>query len=159
MKCYFLRHGLAGDPEQWPGDDFDRPLTPEGRARMEREAKTLAALSLDLDVILTSPLVRAKQTATIVAEKMKIAGRLVEDARLGIGFGSNALEAILHERAGSEAIMLVGHEPSMSRTIGAVVGGARIDFKKGGVACVRFDDPQSLAGDLLWLLPPKVLAL
>jgi phosphohistidine phosphatase len=159
MKCYFLRHGLAGDPEQWHGNDFDRPLTAEGKERMAREAKTIAALSLDLDAIVTSPLLRAKQTATIVADKLRMRTRLVEDERLGIGFDSNALQGILRERLDAAAILLVGHEPSMSRTIGSVVGGTRIDFKKGSLACVSFDDPSSLAGELVWLVPPKVLAL
>jgi phosphohistidine phosphatase len=159
MKCYFLRHGLAGDPEQWDGNDADRPLTAEGKERMAREAKTMAALSLGLDAILTSPLLRAKQTATIVADKLKLRDRLIEDERLGIGFDANALEAILRERRDAAAILLVGHEPGMSLTIGSAVGGARIDFKKGSLACVTFDDPPSLAGQLTWLVPPKVLAL
>ncbi|MBV8372082.1 MAG: histidine phosphatase family protein [Candidatus Eremiobacteraeota bacterium] len=157
MKCYFLRHGLAGDPEQWPGDDFARPLTAAGEQRMAREAKTLAALALDLNIILTSPLVRAKQTAAIVAEKLDV--RVAEDARLGSGFNTRALGEILHERAQASAIMLVGHEPSMSATIGSVVGAARLDLKKGGLACVNFDDPDHPAGELLWLVPPKILAL
>jgi|SRR5580704_16493629 phosphohistidine phosphatase len=160
MKCYFLRHGLAGDPGQWSGDDFDRPLTAEGKERMAREAKTIAALSLELDAIVTSPLLRAKQTATIVADRLKIRDRLAEDERLGIGFDVRALRSILRERAAATAILLVGHEPSMSRTIGSVIGGdARIDLKKGSLACVNFDDPESRVGELVWLVPPKILAL
>ncbi len=159
MRCYFLRHGLAVDPDQWEGDDADRPLTVEGKERMAREAKTIAALSLEFDAIITSPLLRAKQTADIVADKMKMRSRLVEDRRLALAFDSRALNGILCERPGASAIMLVGHEPSMSQTIGEVVGGARIDFKKGSLACVEFDDPASLAGELVWLVPPKVLAL
>jgi phosphohistidine phosphatase len=159
MRCYFLRHGLAVDPEQWEGDDADRPLTAEGKERMAREARTIAALSLELDAILTSPLLRAKQTAGIVADKMKIRSRLVEDRRLGFAFGARALAEIFRERSAASAIMLVGHEPSMSRTIGEVIGGARVDFKKGSLACVSFDEPSALAGELVWLVPPKVLAL
>jgi len=160
MRCYFLRHGLAGDPEQWSGDDAARPLTAEGKERMAREAKTIAALGLELDAIVTSPLLRAKQTATIVADKLKMRDRLSEDARLGIAFDVRALRAILEEHATATAVLLVGHEPSMSRTIGSVIGGhARIDLKKGSLACVNFGDPDSLMGELVWLVPPKVLAL
>ncbi len=159
MRCYFLRHGVAVDPDQWEGDDADRPLTAEGKERMAREAKTIAELSLEFDAIITSPLLRAKQTADIVADKMKIRSRLVEDRRLGFAFDSRALKGILCERPGASAIMLVGHEPSMSRAIGEVVGGARIDLKKGSLACVDFDNPASLVGELVWLIPPKVLAL
>lgn len=157
MRCYFLRHGIAVDPEGWQGDDFDRPLTPEGKDRMAREAKTIAALSLDLDAIVTSPLLRAQQTAAIVADKMKMRNRLTEDERLGTGFNSSALKGVLDDHPNAAALLLVGHEPSMSGTIGLLVGGARIDFKKGSLACVAFDDPASLAGELVWLIPPKVL--
>jgi phosphohistidine phosphatase len=157
MRCYFLRHGLAGDPARWRGDDFDRPLTAEGEERMAREAKTLSALDLELGAIVSSPLVRAKQTATIVADRLKM--RVAEDERLGTRFNERALREVLGEFRDVAAILLVGHEPSMSATIGVVVGGARIDLKKGGLACVSFDDPESLAGDLVWLLPPKLLTL
>ncbi|MEO6835252.1 MAG: histidine phosphatase family protein [Candidatus Tumulicola sp.] len=159
MRCYFLRHGIAVDPEQWPGKDFDRPLTGEGRARMGREAKTIAELDLNLDVIVTSPLERAKQTAAIVAEKLKLQDRLVEDSRLGLGFEPSRLGEVLRAHPGAGAMLLVGHEPGMSLTIGRVVGGARIDFKKGSLACVSFTDPSSLTGELAWLVPPKLLAL
>jgi phosphohistidine phosphatase len=160
VRCYFLRHGIAVDPEQWQGKEFDRPLTGEGRERMAREAKTLAALGLDFDVIVTSPLVRAKQTASIVAERLKVADRVVEDARLGIAFDPNSLARVLAQHANAGSLLLVGHEPSMSETIGSIVGGARIDFKKGSLACVNMPQPaSSLAGELFWLVPPKILTL
>jgi phosphohistidine phosphatase len=159
MKCYFLRHGAAAEPGDFPGPDFDRPLTDEGRKRLEREARTMAELSLELDVMLTSPLVRAKQTAAIVAEGLKMRSAPIEDKRLGGSFDSNSLADILGEHADARAIMLVGHEPGMSQTIGHLIGGARIDLKKGGLACVNLPSAMSLAGELAWLIPPKVLAL
>lgn len=158
MKCFFLRHGIAAEPDEWQGADFDRPLTDEGRKRMAREALTMAKLSLDLDIILTSPLVRAKQTAAIVAKELKARDRLVEDARLGLDFGPSPLADIFKEHAKEKAIMLVGHEPSMSQTIAHLVGGAKIDFKKGCLACVNVPDPLSPRGELVWLIPAKVLA-
>jgi phosphohistidine phosphatase len=158
MKCYFLRHGAAAESADWPGEDFDRPLTAAGRERMAGEAKAMARLSLHLEVIVTSPLVRAKQTAEIVAKALQLRDRLVEDDRLGLGFDPRRLASILVERAGAGAIMLVGHEPGMSTTIGHIVGGARIDFKKGSLACVSVHDPSTPHGELLWLVPPSVLA-
>jgi phosphohistidine phosphatase len=157
MKLYFLRHGIAADRDKWQGNDFERPLTREGRERMQREAKTIARLDLGLDAILTSPLVRAKETAEIAAEPLKL--RPEPDERLGPQFDVQRLGEIVRERDGGDCLMLVGHEPNMSETIGEIVGGARIDLKKGGLACVELSDASDLAGDLVWLIPPKVLAL
>jgi phosphohistidine phosphatase len=159
MRCYFLRHGPAVDAAQWSGSDYDRPLSAEGQERMKRAAKTIAALHLEIDVIVTSPRVRAKQTASIVAKRMKAAERVVEDARLADDFGLRELAAILADHPEAGEVMLVGHEPGMSRTVGAVVGGASIEFKTGTLACVNLPNPASLAGNLLWLVPPKILAL
>jgi phosphohistidine phosphatase len=159
MRCYFLRHGLAAEANEWSGSDFDRPLTSDGVELMTREAKTIAALGLKLDVIITSPLVRAKQTAAIVAKKLEIPDRVVEDERLGAGFGPSRLVDILARHAGANAIMLVGHEPGMSGAIAHLAGGVALDFKKGSLARVDLADPATLQGELVWLIPPKVLAL
>jgi phosphohistidine phosphatase len=156
VELYFLRHGRAADAEAWQGDDYDRPLTVDGRERMMREAKAIKRLVSSLDSIVTSPLVRARQTASIVAEALGIADRLVEDERVGPGFDLDRLAAILRAH-GDAALMLVGHEPSMSATIGRLIGGGAIDFKKGSLARVDLSDASSSAGKLIWLAPPKVL--
>ncbi len=158
MKLYFLRHGLAWDREEWKGTDDQRPLTEEGKKRMERVAATLAGLDLELKGILTSPLVRAHQTASIVASALRLKDKLVVDNRLGPGFGKDSLAAILKDHEASEELMLVGHEPGMSETVSALIGGGRIVCKKGGLACVNLADPSSLKGNLLWLIPPRILA-
>ena len=158
MNCYFLRHGLAVEPAQWNGRDFDRPLTPEGRDRMEREARAIANLSLGLDLIVTSPLLRAKQTAEIVAGRLKMRGKPIEDDRLADGFNVERLGEILAEHANAGAVMLVGHEPTMSATIGRLAGGADLELKKGALANVLLPDPSSRSGMLVWLIPPKILA-
>ncbi len=158
MRLYFLRHGLAGEREDWRGDDAQRPLTPEGIKKMEREAKTIARLELGLDAIVTSPLVRAAQTARIVADELQLRDVLVEDANLGLDFDLGRLRSVIENHPAADALMLVGHEPSMSRTLGLIVGGARIDLKKGALACADVD-PLSLRGQLLALVPPKLLAM
>ena len=158
MRCYFLRHGIAVEPDEWRGSDFDRPLTREGRARMEREAKAIAQLSLGIDRILTSPLVRAKQTAAILAERLGSSESVVEDARLGGEFDRGRLGEILDEHADVETIVLVGHEPAMSATIGRVIGDASIELKKAALAGVDLSDRSEPAGTLLCLIPPKLLA-
>jgi phosphohistidine phosphatase len=159
MKLYFLRHGEAGEPEEWQGDDALRPLTDEGRRRMTREARTLERLELGVDRVISSPLVRAVQTAEIVATALRRRNRLVEDRRLGAGFGPERLAEILLEYADARDLMLVGHEPSMSATIGRLTG-ATVELKKGGLARVDIRDrTQARGGTLDWLLPPRVLLL
>jgi phosphohistidine phosphatase len=156
-RLYFLRHGLAANRSEWSGDDSERPLTSKGQALMAREAQTIAQLGLQLDLILTSPLVRALQTARIVAEALGMQERLQADERLAPGFGMPALAEVLKERSGVSALMLVGHEPDFSETIGALIGGGRVVCKKGGLARVDLPDDGSLAGELVWLIPPGVL--
>lgn len=158
MKLYFLRHGVAMERPDWTGDDAERPLTEEGKERVKRSAAVFAGLDLELDAILTSPLARARQTADIVVEALKAKDRLLVESRLGTGFNVDQLAEILRDHAGSEALMLVGHEPGFSGTINALIGGGRIVCKKGGLACVRLSDPMSLKGELLWLIPPRLLA-
>jgi phosphohistidine phosphatase len=158
MEVYFLRHGDAGSRETWKGSDESRPLSKEGAARMEREASALASLRLPLDLIITSPLVRAQQTAEIVARRLNLLDALVEDDRLAPGFGAAELGSIMREHRALTALMLVGHEPYFSAIIAGCIGGGRVECKKGALARVDFQDPASLAGLLVWLLPPRVLA-
>jgi phosphohistidine phosphatase len=148
---------VAAERTEWKGDDAERPLTEEGKERMARSAAVLARLDLRLDVILTSPLARARQTADIVAEALDAKGKLFDENRLGVGFNRDLLAEILRDHAGAEALMLVGHEPSFSKTISAIIGGGRIVCKKGGLACVNLGDQTSLNGELLWLIPPGLL--
>ena len=158
MRLYFLRHGQAGEREDWNGDDRERPLTTDGIKRMEREAETIAELDLEVEAIVTSPLVRSRQTADIIAKRLKLRKALTEDENLGLDFDITRLQRIMERYPKSSAIMLVGHDPSMSRTIGQLIGGARIDFKKGALACVDLTDASTPAGELVWLIPPRVLS-
>ena len=158
MEVYFLRHGEAGKSSGGHGGDAARQLTEEGIARMEREAVFISALRLRLDAIMTSPLVRAHQTAEIVARELRLLDALAVDERLSPGFGPEELRGILREHRAASALMLVGHEPDFSSTISACIQGGRMECKKGGLARVDFDDPGSLTGTLVWLLPPRVMA-
>lgn len=155
MRCFFLRHGIAVEPDEWRGSDFDRPLTGEGRSRLEREAAAIAELSLGIERIVTSPLLRARQTAEIVADRLRLRGGPVVDERLGLGFNRRRLQEVLADHDGV-TVALVGHEPSMSATIGSAIGDASIELKKAALACVDLPDPAS-TGTLVFLIPPKVL--
>lgn len=159
MKLYFLRHGPAGDRREWEGDDADRPLTREGKERIGREAETIARLQLDVDGILTSPLARAYQTAEIVAKRLALTDRLVKDDRLCPGFRAGELTKLLRAHPSTAAPLLVGHEPDMSAAISRLIGGGRLVCKKGALACVELPEPTELKGRLVWLIPPKLMAL
>lgn len=159
MRLYFLRHGSAADADTWRGSDFDRPLTDEGRDRIALEAQAIKQLNLGLDRIVTSPLLRAKQTAAIVADALQMQGELVEDDRLGAHFGVEPLAGILRAYPTMGSLMLVGHEPTFSLTIGRLVGGAALDVKKGSLARVDISDTAKLRGKLVWLAPPSILVL
>jgi phosphohistidine phosphatase len=158
MKLYFLRHGGGGEAEQWQGDDALRPLTDAGHRRMRREARNLERLDLGVDRVISSPLIRAFQTAEIVATALRRRDRLGGDSRLGPGFGPARLAEILQENDDAGDLMLVGHEPSFSTTIGHLTGAAPV-LKKGGLARVDVPDRAQLIGVLDWLLPPRVLLL
>ncbi len=156
-KVYFLRHGKAESRSEWRGGDGERPLTPEGEEAMRREAQALRALDLGLDVIVTSPLVRARRTAEIVADGLGLRGRLEEDERLAHGFDAHRLAQVLaaHESAGT--LMVVGHEPDFSATVAELIGGGDIVMKKGGLARVDVTAPVAGGGELVWLLAPPLL--
>ncbi len=154
MKLYFLRHGIADWPD-WQEADDKRPLTADGIARMRAEAKALKKLGLELDVILSSPLPRAKQTAELVADKL---GYEVKVSKaLAPGFDISKLAALLKENAKAESVMIVGHEPDFSTAVAALTGG-KVVLKKGGLVRVDLASPETLEGQLVWLLAPKILA-
>jgi phosphohistidine phosphatase len=153
MKLYFLRHANADWPE-WSGADDERPLTAKGKKQACRNAKLLRKLCVDPDIILSSPLPRAFETARIVAERLCV--ELKEEAALAKGFSLPALRAIL-TRAGAQDLMLVGHEPDFTGVI-AQLTGASLKLAKCGVARVDLVSPES-NGTLLWLFPPKLARL
>jgi len=167
MQLYFLRHGKAGDRDEWTGPDFERPLTAEGREEMRAVARGLRALDVRPDAVLSSPLVRAWQTAEIVAEELGLPS--VTDApTLAPGCDLDLLAAALQRVRSAGAVMVVGHEPDFSTLIGLLIGGrkapAEVELKKG--ACCRVDVSGSLDsgdalvghGTLVWLLTSKQLA-
>lgn len=159
MILYFLRHGLAGNREDWEGDDRARPLTKKGEKRTALSAEMMDAIIPDLDEIITSPLVRARQTAEIVADEMGMKDAKIEDERLAPGFNLEKLTEIVKAYPDAEALMLVGHEPDFSETISSLIGGGNIVCKKGGLARVDLINLDPLQGQLVWLLQPKVLTL
>lgn len=167
LQTYFLRHGRA-DRDRYDGDDDRlRPLVKEGRRRLAATARVLAGLELRFDAIVTSPLVRAEQTAAIIAEGLDLDDRLTVDPRLAPGFGMHELLEVLAAylaaaraaadgAGGPHRLLLVGHEPDLSLLIGDLTGGDVV-MKKGALARVDIDGRDLRRGGLVWLLQPQVL--
>ena len=154
MQILFVRHGDAGTREEWTGDDDLRPLTKAGKTQIAHVAAALAAVNMAPDVLLTSPLTRAAETADILAAHLHGKKALQAEARLAPGFDTQHLREILADHPAAATLVLVGHEPDFSHVIGELTGG-RVVLKKGGVALVDVDTSK-LSGALLWLVPPKL---
>lgn len=150
MEIYFLRHGEADWPN-WKKSDDERPLTKRGKKEMREIAKFLKRFKVDPELIVTSPLPRASQTAEIAAEHLKIKCR--KDKLIAPGFGRQELERVL-KKYPAESLMVVGHEPDFSHTIAQLTGG-EVKLSKAGIALVELDRSWR-NGRLLWLIPPKV---
>ncbi|MBA3651108.1 MAG: phosphohistidine phosphatase SixA [Chthoniobacterales bacterium] len=148
MRLYFLRHGAADWPD-WEGSDDERPLTKAGQRELHQVGDFLARLKLKLDLVLTSPLPRAAQTADIAAEHLRV--RVREEKLLGPGFGVTDLKRLLRKYP-QPSLMLVGHEPDFSSVIASLTGG-KVKLAKAGVALVELDSGK---GQLRWLFPPKI---
>ncbi|MEO7913667.1 MAG: phosphohistidine phosphatase SixA [Roseiflexaceae bacterium] len=155
MELYFLRHGIAADVGPAGQGDAGRPLTKEGIAKMQAGARGMHRLGVRLDALLSSPLVRAHETAAIVARELGLELQLAE--KLAPGCDLAQLFALLGEYRGAERVMMVGHEPDFSSLIGALTGGSQVLMKKGSLARVDIERLEQSIGVLTWLLPPRIL--
>ncbi|HTY49068.1 MAG TPA: phosphohistidine phosphatase SixA [Steroidobacteraceae bacterium] len=161
IRLYLIRHAIAHDrdPARWR-DDRQRPLTPEGVEKFRRTAAGLGHLVGTVDRLLTSPLVRARETAGVLHD---VAGwpAPIEHAALAPGRTVAQVLALLREQL-ADSIALVGHEPWLGRLLAVCVAGpqARLacHFKKGGAACLSFRaQPRPGQATLEWLATPKLL--
>ena len=159
MRLFFLRHGIAEDRSS-SGRDFDRALTAEGRAELEQVARGLRRLKVMPDPILSSPLVRARQTAEVVAPVLGGTLEIVEELSAGAAF--HDFQRLVQRYMTAQSLMLVGHEPDFSQAAAALVGaesGALV-LKKAGLIRIDLDGrPEIGRGRLRWLLTPGQLAL
>lgn len=165
MNLYFMRHGIAVDlADSGAGSgDRERQLTPKGIKRMNKAATGLFTLSLSFDRILTSPFERARQTAQIVAQTLRLEDRLEEFDQLCSDQSVQDLLSGLSVYSGEKEILLIGHEPLLSRTVSFLLSGkagAEIRLKKGGLCCLEVDGvPAKENAVLHWALTPKQLRL
>ncbi len=156
MLLHLLRHADAGDPEAWEGPDAARPLSDKGRSQSERLGKYLAGIAFKGGLFISSPKVRAVETAELVAETLKTKVDL--DDRLGEALGLDAVEAILHDAGDPERAVLIGHDPDFSDLLAELVETSRVPMRKGALARIEVDRPlRPGGGTLRWLIPPDAL--
>lgn len=163
MDLYILRHAIAVErtAPAFPTDS-ERPLTPDGLRKLKKAARGMKALGLTFDLILTSPYVRARDTAAVVARTLGLTDVLEESALLESGADLQALISHLASRMHGGPILLVGHEPMLSSLISLLVSGDEdldIVMKKAGLCKLSIGrlSPGRCAS-LEWLLTPRHLA-
>jgi phosphohistidine phosphatase len=164
MNLYLLRHGIAVD-QGAPGYEIDseRPLVLKGEKRLRKAAAAMKKMELSFDLIISSPLVRARQTAEIIAEELKYKKQIKLSDNLVPGGDFRALIKELNTiKPPPEDVVLVGHEPFLSAFIGLLVSGgyAAIEMKKGGLCKLEVVSLQADAcAKLAWLLTPSQMEL
>ena len=159
LELYLIRHGVAAERGDEYPDDSKRPLTSAGMTRLRQEARALNELDICFDVMISSPLVRAKQTAEIMAGTLKQKPQIVlSDSLAPAGTPAGVMQEIArHARKGRVA--LVGHEPNLGELAARLIGArSPIQFKKGAICRIDFEvlPPKSL-GQLKWLVTPRML--
>ena len=157
MILYFLRHASAGQHFINPKKDEKRALDAEGIEQCGFVGRALVALDVQVDVIVSSPLKRATQTASLVGNELGYEGKLQIEAGLRPAATLADFRKLLEKYARQEAIMVVGHNPNLSQFLGAVISDsgceASVDLKKGAVARVEM---RRSSGTLNWCITPKV---
>jgi phosphohistidine phosphatase len=158
-ELYLIRHGVAEERgEAWP-DDTRRPLTDEGMSRLRKSSRGLVRIGVEFDVILTSPLVRARQTAEIVAGAFSSRPPVVVVDSLTPEGSVQAVMTDLEKQTKRTRIALVGHEPAIGELAARLCGSRRpLEFKKGAVCRIDVESiPSAGPGTLRWFLTPKIL--
>ncbi|BCA53131.1 phosphohistidine phosphatase SixA [Nitrospira sp. KM1] len=161
MDCVLLRHGIAVDREQWEGTDGDRPLTDRGAKRVEQVASGLKWLEIQPTHVLTSPLVRAMETAKIIHTSLKgrsalqVVNELLPDA------APEQLLTLLSDLPRETSVLCVGHEPHLSLTASLMLAGKpsmSFPFKKAGACLIEMPTPlKPSRGTLRWWMGPSQL--
>lgn len=164
MNLFLLRHGLAVEPGTHHfAKDSDRPLTSEGERKLRKTGETMEALGLTFDLILSSPYVRARQTAEIIAVALGAQKSLeLSDTLAPAGSVAELIERLNEVDPAPESVLLVGHEPYLSTLISLLLSGGTtlsVTMKKGGLCKLGSESLRpGRCATLEWLLTPKQLA-
>ncbi len=156
MDLYLIRHAHAADGALY-GDDYERPLTAEGRRAAQAVGAALQAQKTTFEIIVSSPLVRAVETAELLACQLGFAGGLtISRALTPDSDVESILQNVVAPHRASKSLALVGHQPSMGQLVGSLVGRSGASLQKGAVVCVDFD-VDSQRAKLRWVITPESL--
>ena len=159
MNIYFLRHASAGQHVTNPKKDEQRALDEDGIEQCRQIGRALAAMEIQVDAIVSSPLKRASQTAAMVANEMGHEGKLQLDPALRPEATFSQFRELVGRYAKADAVMFVGHNPNLSEFLGRSIsrgaGQAEVNLKKGAVAQVETKRSSAV---LRWCLTPKAVA-
>src|ERR1700692_2197856 len=157
MIVYFLRHGNAGQKRVNPVQDEKRPLDKEGIEQCRYVGRLLYSMDTHVDLILSSPLKRATQSASMVGNEIAYEQKIELTPALRPSASYEAFRDLLHAVSGLEAVMVVGHNPNLSRFLSLMVTGGlsnnAMEMKKGSVARVELGQKRSL---LQWMVTPRL---
>ena len=163
MDLFILRHGEAGKRIAPGHNDARRPLTLAGEEEIAKIAEALERIGIRFDIILTSPLKRAYQTADIVAKEFKAQKKMQKLQELSPEGNMSALYQKLSSFKEGTSILVVGHNPYLSEMVSEMITDekyGRIDIKKGGIVRIRVTSTTpKLNGELRWLITPRLLRL
>lgn len=157
MRLYFIRHGHAEDPQGPEFDDFARRLTPKGIETTRALAKLLQGVGVTPAKLYSSPRVRARQTADILAKELRVTSSVREE--VNFGFNSVSVSVLIAEQPDDSDVLFIGHEPDLSLLVAELSGGAEVVMKKGGLARLDLISREPIKGTLLWLIAPRLLEL
>ncbi len=150
MRYYFLRHGIA---EELADSDFNRALTARGAGRVAKSGAVMKRLNIRPTQIFSSPRLRARETAEIVAAALGLPVTLADE--LDFGFDLADIRSLTAELGAGDEVMFVGHNPDMS-SLAHQLTGVNVAMKKGGLARVDVFGKKARQGELIWLIAPKV---
>ena len=161
-QLFLMRHGIAEDRgSSAASEDAARQLTEKGKQKLQQIASALHGLDFEVDWIVTSPLVRAAQTAEVIAAALPAPVPVDSCAALRPGGSPEDVLSFLEQKSDRRKVLLVGHEPDLSYLAARLIGAGRqanLAFKKGGCCLIECEQsPGQSPGQLVWWLTPRLL--
>ena len=156
MNLYLMRHANAGLRRENPAQDAKRALIKEGKDQCMLMARMMSSLKVQVDVIVSSPLKRALQTAQFVGTELGYEAKVEISPALGPEADYAAFQKLIEKYADREGVLMVGHNPSLFQFLGRIItgnGGAGVRMRKGSVARIDMDKHPPL---LQWLVDPRM---